>query len=247
MNKLLIIITVMAITAPSFAADVDFAATQGPDGNCVITYTVNAGTIRGMALNIDADTDISAATVDSFFDVFMDAAYMDPANYVLGAGTPIADQDAAGELALPLSSFCLSVGNLEGVATANEIVLSAPTGTTGTLDINTLRGGIVNTDGVSMTTNLPIDLVFIHGDCFVDPNGDGKISAADLAYITAFLSPAYADTDPPYTADPIPEGAGLMDANQDGRISAADLAFIVAFLSPAYADTDPPYTYNGCL
>ena len=33
----------------------------------------------------------------------------------------------------------------------------------------------------------------------MDANEDGKISAADLAFIVAFLSPAYADTDPQYT------------------------------------------------
>ena len=167
----------MAITVPIFAADVDFAATDNGDGTCTITYTVNAGTISGMALNVDSDVALTSAEVDSFFDVFLDAAYMDPANYVLGAGTPIADQDAAGELALPLSSFCLSVGNLEGVATADEIVLSGADATTGTLDINTLRGGVVNTDSVAMTTNLPISFSITPCGCSCrgDANSDGKI------------------------------------------------------------------------
>lgn len=250
MKKLMAILLALAFAAPVFAADVDFAATDNQDGTCTVTYTVNAGIVSAMALNIDADVPLGCVGIDPFFDVFMDAAYMDPENYVLGAGTPIADQDAAGEIVLPLESFCISVGHLEGVAVADEFTICADQNAMGTIDVNALRGGVVNTDGQKMTTNLPIDFTITsHGGCGCcgDVNGDGKISPGDLAAITAFLSPAYAETDPPYTADPIPAGYEIMDSNQDGKISAADLAFIVAFLSPTYADTDPPYTYVGCL
>ena len=248
MKKLMTILLVLAITAPLFAADVDFAAKDNQDGTCTVTYTVNAGAISAMALNIDADVPLGCVGIDPYFDVFMDSAYMDPENYNIGDGTPIAGQDTVGEIELPLDSFCISAGHLQGIALADEFTICADQDAMGTIGENALRGGVVNTDGQKMTTNLPIDFTITMQDvCFGDVNNDGKISAGDLAAITAFLSPTYAETDPPYTADPIPAGNEAMDANQDGRISAADLAFIVAFLSPTYADTDPQYTYIGCM
>ena len=161
MKKLVMMLVVAAMVAPLMAGDVQFTATDNGDGTATIAYVATGGTVRGMALNVDATAALTGVAVDSFFDVFMDAAYMDPDNYALGAGTPIADQDAAGEVGLS-ASFCISMGNLEGTVTADEIVLTGPA-CTGTLDINTLRGAIVDTDGVEMTSNLPITFEITSG------------------------------------------------------------------------------------
>lgn len=242
MKKLLVMLVVMAIAAPVFAADVDFAAVDNENGTCTITYTVNAGTIRGMALNVDADAAIDAVAVDSFFDVFMDAAYMDPANYALGDGTPVAAQDAAGEVALS-ANFCLSMGNLEGVATTNTIVLTKAGGATGSIDINPLRGGVVNTDGAAMTTNLPIDFVITDGGCpckgdIADSTSigapDGQVDTGDLLAMVGRLSAVGL----PYVIAPIPadlECVNVSDATSigapDAQVDTGDLLNIINYLS----------------
>jgi hypothetical protein len=253
MKKLLVMIVVMAIAAPLFAADVDFAAVDNQNGTCTVTYTVNAGTIRGMALNVDADAALTDVAVDSFFDVFMDAAYMDPGAYTLGAGTPIADQAAAGEVAVS-ASFCISMGNLEGVATANTIVLSGPD-CTGTIDINTLRGAVVNTDGVAMTTNLPINFTITTvGGCaclgdIASANSigapDGQVDTGDLQNLVGKLLAVGA----PYIISPIPAELVCMDiagsnslGDPDGQVDTGDLQNLVGYLLGVGA----PYI-GGCM
>jgi len=118
-----------------------------------------------MGLNVDASTDILAVTdINSFFDVFMDAAYDEEAGdgYEYGEGTPVANQLAAGQLALPAASICLSMGGL-----GETVPATPPTGTVNLCDIdlggagtvtlaeNGLRGGVVGAAG-ALTTNLPI-------------------------------------------------------------------------------------------
>ncbi|MCK4999831.1 MAG: hypothetical protein KAS23_09855 [Anaerohalosphaera sp.] len=246
MKKLLVMLVVMAIVAPVFAADVDFVATNNENGTCTVTYTASVGTIRGMALNIDATAPLTAVAVDSFFDVFMDAAYMNPGAYTLGAGTPIADQNAAGEIVLPQSSFCISMGNLEGAVGVNEFVLSCDVDCTGTININTLRGGVVNTDGVAMTTNLeiPFTITVDSGICLGDLDGNGFIDIADLSAVVAILSP-HAGTTPAYTVA-VPAGKEAADVNEDGFVDIADLSAIVSHLTP-FAGSTPAYTSDGCI
>lgn len=219
MKKLFVVLVGFAVSASIYAADVDFSAADNGHGTVTITYTVNSGTIRCMALDVDADVYITDVAVDSFFDVFMDSAYMDPDNYYLAAGTPIAFQDQVGEFALPSNSFCISMGNLEGVATANEIVLQVNGfDFTFTLDINHLRGGVINTDGQQMTTNLPIVSIYEvfcwDYPCFEkgDSNGDGAITAIDVqGLLTAWGS--YDE---------------CADFNKDGAITAIDVQILLA-------------------
>jgi hypothetical protein len=189
MKKLVMMLVVMAMAAPLMAGDVQFTATT--NGLTVtVDYVATGGTIRGMALNVGADVNIESVVVDSFWDVFMDAAYMDPDNYGLGDGTPIANPAQAGEVALPLNAFCISVGNLEGTETAPELALTAAGPGTGTLDINTLRGAIVDTDGNEMTSNLPIPLEFLGGvtPCPDRFTGDEKTDYD--AYVAAGADPS---------------------------------------------------------
>ncbi|AQT67069.1 hypothetical protein STSP2_00209 [Anaerohalosphaera lusitana] len=164
MKKLAMCLVVLAMAVPTFAADVDFAFTDNGDGTGTLSWTINAPDteIVGMGLNVDATTGtVDAVAVDSFFDVFIDAAYSDPTLYD-GAtapgqlGTPVALQGSAGTTTLPNASFAISVGHLEGTTDGAGIVLTSGAGAEGQLDVNATRGGVVDQNGDALTTNLPI-------------------------------------------------------------------------------------------
>jgi hypothetical protein len=90
--------------------------------------------------------------------------------------------------------------------------------------------------------DLSYELITEPCKCYGDLTGDNKVSIGDLSAVVAFLSPAYAGTTPPFTADPVPLGYECADVTNDDKVSIADLSAIVAYLSPAYAGTTPPYT-----
>jgi len=145
----------------------------------VIHYAAT-GTVApvAMALNVDADGTITAVAVDSFFDIYMDAAHdmelAEPGSYNYGEGTPIANQDTVGEAVLPLSSFCISMGGLGGevepidpAPMTGDIMLISGTATSVTITENALRGGVVGTDGEPMiVTGLPLTVEPIEPECF---------------------------------------------------------------------------------
>jgi len=107
MKKVLVILVALAMAAPLYADTITFSAGAGAGE---IEY-VATGAIApvAMGLDVDADGTITDVAVDSFFDIFMDAAHdmEETIGYVYGDGTAIADQVAVGELVLPLSSFCI--------------------------------------------------------------------------------------------------------------------------------------------
>ena len=181
MRKALVILVALAFAAPLYA-DVDFGpAVNNLDGTCTIPWSSNDLPIVAMGLDVDVlvgPDEIGGVAVDSFFDIFMDAAYdLEPTpGYNYGDGTPIADQDAAGEIALPSANFCISMGGLGGAAaplndpcTSGTITLTADGTKTasGTLDENSLRGGVIDEDGNQVTTNLPIPFTItdLPSDC----------------------------------------------------------------------------------
>lgn len=177
MKKCLAIIVVLALVAPAMA--VDFTIT-GVDtstaGTAVISWTAGEGVV-GMGLEVAADNPIATVAVDSFFDVFVDSAFdlgvgydypgTGPAN-----GIPTATVGAPGELALPQSSFSISVGGLDddGIGAGTEeaptsgtitLTTDGTTETTLTITEDMLRGGIVGYNGAMTLVDTSSDLVDI--------------------------------------------------------------------------------------
>ena len=186
MKKLILILVVVAMAAPLYAAGrVTFVATDNVDGTCTITFDANDVIgIEPVALGLDVKVNgsdpchvITAVSgMDAFFEIFMDYAYNDPCNYVYGAGDPVADPCAAGPASLPSHHFCVSMGGLGGETDPEAIpvpdngtafVLTAGNLTdpcvsvTGHIKINALRGGVIGKDTEPMETNLvPVHLPF---------------------------------------------------------------------------------------
>ncbi|AQT67067.1 hypothetical protein STSP2_00207 [Anaerohalosphaera lusitana] len=163
MKRLFALIIVLAAAGVSFGVDVDFKLTDNGDGTGTLSWTINKPDteIVGMALNVDCiEGQIGSVQIDSYFDVFPDAAHSDPTLYD-GAlspnqlGSPIAPQAFPGTTTLPNSSFCISVAHLEGETDGTGIILGSGTSVSGEIDINAIRGGIVDQNGDAMTTNLP--------------------------------------------------------------------------------------------
>ena len=158
MKKILVSLMVLALCVPAMAATV--VIDDGTPGDGIGTITVTReGTenIVGLALEIaqTAGGNIAGVTVDTAtFDIFPDAAYDLGVAYTYGAGTPIANPLAAGEVGIS-NSIAISVGALNGAATAGatgsaSVVITVTVDTADTtieVQENALRGGIVLTDG----------------------------------------------------------------------------------------------------
>jgi hypothetical protein len=135
------------------------------------------------------------ATVDSFFDVFIDFAadepndYLDPAKVDpltgiwIGAGDPhpLAKTDAAGTPVLPAGVFSLCMGELAQTGSigasgtlavltiTKDAGVGAETGCTVRVTADSLRGTIVDPNGDAMTVTYPADLPVVWGgtpECF---------------------------------------------------------------------------------
>jgi hypothetical protein len=112
---------------------------------------------------------------------------------------------------------------------------------TGTLDINTLRGGVVNTDGVAMTTNLPISFEIQGGMTECDEMNltnwklggiDPVVNVSDVMAIVNYISankinpttflvaPTQATYDADYNLDP-----------SSPAINVADVMVVVNYIS----------------
>jgi len=169
--KRIVLVLVLAMAAPLYAADVTFGVDVSTAGQATITYycdgTVTKGPV-GMALNVDASAAIDSVDgVDSFFDILMDVAYDMGAGYTYGAGTnPAANQTTPGQATLPSASFAISIAGLGGAAKPITLapiplvgapgtvaVLHCAAGAAVTVDLNAIRAGVVNKDG-AMTTSL---------------------------------------------------------------------------------------------
>ena len=142
------------------------------------------------------------SSVDSFFDVFIDLASDEPNDYLdpvkvdpctgiwepgQGAPHPLAKEGSAGAPTFPvLDAFSLCMGELAQTATipaSKDLVVitftkqdgvGAGTGCTIRIDVDDLRGNIVDPNGnpLTPTVALPIDLPIVWADgveCF--PNG----------------------------------------------------------------------------
>ena len=184
MKKLLLILVIVAMAAPLYAAGrVQFYATDNGNGTCSITFDANdvIGVVpvaMGLDVKVNGSDPCHAITavsgMDSFFEIFMDHAYDDPCAYTYGAGDPVADPCAAGKASLPSHHFCVSMGGLGGetdpcekaapdngvafVLTAGNLQVGPdpcnPDQVTGHIKINALRGGVIGKDTDPMETNL---------------------------------------------------------------------------------------------
>jgi len=226
--KKLAMLTVLFTAMPLFAGTITLVPTDNTNGTCTVDWTADVQ-VRAMGLDVDCTAGvIDGLTVDSFFDIFMDAAYDLGAGYAYGVGTPIADQDAPGELGLPLANLAISMGGLGGAAlpldpaiSAGQIILSSTAGAAGTIDANALRGGIVDVDGDPVTiVGAPVAFAITNGPacwnfaCFDkgDTNDDGLITPADVQTMLAAWTGAY---------DP------CTDFNKDGLITPADVQMLL--------------------
>ena len=190
MKKLMLILVVLVMSAPLYAAG-------------TITFSEDAGTISyvatgvapvamGLNVTVDGGEDpvTSVSILQDFFEIYMDAAYSiesdpcDPCSYQYGDGTPIADPCAAGEIDLGSNGmfFCISMGGLGGETDPEEkeplmsgdiIKLSTTVGTTGQITLNNIRGGVIGSDGEPMTViGLPLDFTAGPDECMASTNPD---------------------------------------------------------------------------
>ncbi|MHC4951311.1 MAG: hypothetical protein ACYTEU_10070, partial [Planctomycetota bacterium] len=181
MKKILVSLLVLALCTPAMAASV----TINDNGDGTGTIVVDAGepnAIVGLALNITATGgNITLCEIDGTanptFNIYPDAAHdleeAEEGSYTYGAGTPIADPEAAGEVAVS-NSFAISVGALNGEETPGAdgastvtINIEVDDDTNICVEENALRGGIVLAGGITED---------------VDINGEtvcGDITAAD--------------------------------------------------------------------
>jgi len=174
-------LAILALTAPLFAGTITLTVTNNHDGTFTVGYSSYTGTKPvGLALEVamPAGEIISAQdltlydgpTADSFFDVFIDYAAGNPAAYQaaastatgswLGTAQPLAAPTVPGWIPLPTNAgddFVICMGSLVGTAPASVAALAHLTvGDDGVatgciIDLNTIRGGIVDADGNPMT------------------------------------------------------------------------------------------------
>lgn len=240
MRKVIIMLVALLLVAPLYAADGDIQFDIRDNGNstCIISYTVGSGltTPVGVALNVvgtvATDPNITAySNVDSFFDVYIDAAFDIGDTYTVGSGTPIANQTAAGQVALPASVICVSLAGLDdtgsesaGDGTVDLITLAAAPGTTVTISLNAVRGGAVSESGAmnasigtaSCSVTIPAcwDACQLLGEC----SGDLYVDGLDVAPLIASFNKARGQ-------------AGFNDCcdfNRDGYVDGLDVAPLIA-------------------
>ncbi len=206
MKKTLAILAVLALTAPVFAGSVDL--TIDGSGNIVMSNIVGDPPV-GLALVVDAgagSTSESVAGVSSygsFFNVYIDYAHDNPGSYNIGLGHPVAKDGSAGvpasvvdngtDVSLSETVIVLSMGELDNAnsspdpVTLAQICLDAAGDVN--LDVDSLRGGVVDSTGAQMTVNgLGVYAVSscapacwsCPGQALGDASGDGSINFVDL-------------------------------------------------------------------
>ena len=183
MKKILASLLVLALCAPLYAGEVTLSSVDNEDGTATIMMEVISGEPVGIALDVLTNTGTidDAFMVDSFFDIFIDAAYdmeVDvPGSYTYGAGAgPIAKVGDPGEDTVATNPFCISAGGLGGeeapltpgpqpTETVELIQLDSDGGATATITANAIRGGaVVFKDGSVATVNgLPLEVTITNG------------------------------------------------------------------------------------
>ncbi len=260
MKNVIIMLAVIAMAAPLYAADpcdVVFAG-DGSTGSLVLSYTTNNGALpRGIGLKCEVlagdtvDVDSDAVVADPCFNTFIDYAFMDPGTFAIGDGHPMADPCFAGVLdpctGVDVFSICMGVldqtsNQLAGPATSTLVSIPLAS-TAGSVTIriseDDLRGGVV---GSALTTNLPIDVVVSFGcQCYGDvadntsqPIPDGNVNLGDLNYVIYQLSLGG------FAPITVQSGDALFCADMadsmsqpgpDGKVDLGDLNYMIFVLS----------------
>ncbi len=248
MKKILVSLLVLALCTPAMAASV----TINDNGDGTGTIVVDAGepnAIVGLALNINATGgNITLCEIDGTanptFNIYPDAAHdleeAEEGSYTYGAGTPIADQEAAGEVAVS-NSFAISVGALNGEETPGAdgastvtINIEVDANTNICVEENALRGGIVLAgEGGGVDINGEIVCGDITSgpacwgyDCHYrgDVDGDCDVDADDITVAVAAWTDYNGQTD---------LGGGKIidnlcsDTDSDGDVDADDITDVV--------------------
>jgi len=265
MKKVVCLIAVLALTASVFAAEpITITATAVGD---TITLGYNAtGATKpvGFSLIVDcgAGEVANAAAVglaDSFFDVFIDFAADDPAAYQAGANPttgvlagahPLAVTDAAGAAAFPAKVFAISAAELANVATIPATGTICTLKITGTATVcfseDTLRGGVVDTNGDAMTVTLPgcvevgaIPECFAVGTVF---NYAGAGTAINMTVTQAQYNVWVALGKPACWCCLAQKAGNAVTTNNNATVNTADLAALRASWNKAYTAVG----YNAC-
>lgn len=244
MKKTLAILAVLALTAPVFAGSVDL--TIDGSGNVVLSNIVGDPPV-GLALKVDAGAGAGSESVagvssyGSFFDVFIDYAHDNSGSYAIGDGHPVAKDGSAGvpasvvdnggQVDLSEAIIVLSMGELDNAnsspdpVTLAQICLDAAGDVH--LDVDSLRGGVVDTTGAQMAVNFIGGVggqIYNVGPCgpacwscpgqaLGDATGDGNINLADLFALKAAFGKNTGDVG--YNP--------CADFTRDGHINLADL------------------------
>lgn len=162
MKKILASLLVLALCAPAMAATVEVIDDADGTGSIVVTAE-GADPIVGLGLDIVVTgANVTAVTISpATFNIYPDAAYTlettTPGSYTYGAGSPVALIAGPGKDDLPLASFCISAGMLNGSGTpgadgAAVVTIDVETdlasgSCTVAVTENAARGGIVLTTG----------------------------------------------------------------------------------------------------
>lgn len=247
MKKFVCLLAVMALTAPLFAADVDFSG-DGAGSTLTLSYVVNAGdSPRGIGLKCTVldglvDIDTAGVTQDAAYNANIDYAYTvytGGGTYNLGDGNPIADPCGAGVLPVDtgVRIFSICMGVLDpcqapGPAAASPLVSIPMTGSgtaTIRIDVYGLRGGVV---GSALATNLPITVQVGSDECF--PSGH-----ADYDEWLGVGSPDCWCAPPEGSGRQcLGDADGLAAGKKNYWVSGADLDVLVAAWSLPFEDID---------
>ena len=184
--KKALVIMMLVVAAPLYA--VTGTADVATAGEATVTIPTE---IVALGLSVEcSDGQIDTVVIDSFFDVFMDAAHDQEAGagYVYQTGTAIADKDAVGEIGLPSASFAISAGGLDDTGSETPpatvtIVLTSDAGATVKITSNGLRGGMVDAAGAEVALD---ELNFV----IAPPSANFDSGHADYAEYLAAGSPA---------------------------------------------------------
>jgi len=217
------------LTASAFAADPITITGSYAGGKVTIGWS---GTFPplGAAVVLDAGTSgvtftgYSAASADSFFDVFIDYAYAAGTAYTLGSGNPIANPNAAGAVTLPATKITLCVGHLAAASNGSNKLADVDVSGTGTVTValDTLRGGVVNGNGL-MTVTLPAPIPVGGATCLGDLDGDGAITFTDLVSMIVELEANGFN-------DIVPPTSPATDMDGDGAETFTDLVSLIVML-----------------
>jgi hypothetical protein len=197
--KKALVIMMLVIAAPLYA--VTGEAVDNADGTC--TITIPGANAVAFALTVDSSAAITNVAIDSFFDVYMDSAYTQEAGtgYVYQTGTPIADPAGPGEVGLS-DLFTISAGGLDDTGSEVPpadivITLTGPDGTTGTVDTNALRGGMVDATGTEVVLDAAIPFsISVNSECFDSEHPDyAEWVAAGRPECWCYLYQCHGDAD----------------------------------------------------